>query len=141
MFLQQLPSEIRTHLVRVKLDNLRTLSNKADELWSPQQQSHLAVLSPSPVPAQEEEVLVVSAPRNHRQDSSRQQYSCRPDNRQSYCFYHSRFGYRAQHFESPCSFRPSTVSAGDARFCSCRSSRTFTPSLPTRSPIQPSLSC
>ena len=110
MFLQRLPSKIRTHLVGVKFDDLRALSNKADELWSAQQRSHLAVLSPSPVPAQEEEVLAVSAPRNRRQDSSRQQDNRRPDNRQSYCFYHSRFGDRAQRCESPCSFRPSTVS-------------------------------
>lgn len=100
LFLQQLPNDIRCHLVHSGLVDCRELARLADSLWTTQHSTVNAV-RPRPTAAS-------SRPTPTRRPSvSTPVESEQPD----LCFYHKKFGSAARQCRPPCSFRPPGNSA------------------------------
>ena len=100
-FLSRLPPSIRTPLTaRIKVDSLRQLASKADEVWS--------TLGIQPV------VAAVDAPEDSVasvDDRRSSQQPPRPQPRR-FCYYHDRWGKRAHKCTQPCSWSGNATAGG-----------------------------
>ncbi len=86
LFLERLPEEIRSVLVHSKEEDCRQLAKAADALWEARQHSTHAVRRVSARTSKPP-----SAPPDKQPSSG-------------ICFYHSKFGDRAQHCRQPCTY-------------------------------------
>ena len=91
IFLEQLPEDIRAHLIRSGLSDCRELAKAADELWQSRSVST---------------THAISRPPNHSRSVQRAMPS------DPFCFYHRKFGSKARQCRPPCSFAQD--SAGNA---------------------------
>ena len=93
LFLQQLPTQVRSALANTIITDCRTLAEEADKFFLAGQQSCAAAWdAPCDCPWRKGETAVVSAAAVKRQQSSH------------LCFYHARFGSKAKRCCPPCSF-------------------------------------
>ena len=120
-FLARLPESIRTPLADVKFEDMRSMAVKADKLWSTRgPSSSSAVLAVEEQPAEAVAAVQLAAPR--RQQSSRrpQQQQQQPRRQQQqqqqqqrsadssrFCYFHRRWGARANYCEGTCDWADS----------------------------------
>lgn len=107
LFLRALPVDIRSHLVHLPLNNPRAMSSIADALW--------AARGSPPVSFQQCELQhtdagdgVYAMPNQRRPQQQPRPHSTRnPSSSQRLCFYHHKFGNRANKCNEPCSWQVS----------------------------------
>ena len=102
LFLQQLPTQVRSALANTSITDCRALAEEADKFFLAGQQSCAAAWdSPGDGPWRHGDTAVVSAAAVKRQQGSH------------LCFYHARYGSKAKRCCPPCSYsRMGNGSAG-----------------------------
>ena len=102
LFLQQLPTDIRAHLIHAGITDVRALARDADALWLSSNVQHVAckaghreAANSTPVPTRR---VSASIPRT----STLPLVPAEPA--ADVCFYHQRFGAAARQCRPPCSF-------------------------------------
>jgi hypothetical protein len=95
-FLRRLPTYLRDQLANFPTDDPNVLAQQADKIWSQHGGADAAVnrLDTRPTSSSNRR----RSPTPYRRRS--------PSPHTSYCYYHQRFGDRAQKCQQPCSYRP-----------------------------------
>ena len=93
IFLRKLPGDIRTQLVTLKTESIRELAEQGDEFWSTRPTtSTVSTVSQDANLLDQESVDVMPV--------------------RQLCFYHSKFGVKAEKCRKPCSWKPGNDRAG-----------------------------
>lgn len=117
IFLEQMPENIRSHLVRAEEDDLATLVEEADKIWyatsQPSSASSINNIehSASINNIVKQEVNSNAKPRK-TQSSTKKPTVMEEDTTSSLCYYHQRFGDKATKCRAPCSKNPGNETAG-----------------------------
>ena len=88
LFLRKLPGEIRSHLIALKSESMRSLAKKGDKYWSSRPMPSSV---PSCLPSHTEEVKVMAV--------------ASPRHTGGLCWYHATHGKDASKCLSPCSWK------------------------------------
>jgi len=96
LFLRKLPAFVRAPLMAVKFESIQQMASQADEIWGGQDEQVAS------------NAISERSPRSPRRSSSkRPPRRADTPGRHKLCFYHHRFGKRANKCEPPCTWQES----------------------------------
>ena len=105
MFISRMPSRIRDHLLAVKLEDIHQLAQHADLLW----QTHPSTGTVSTI-SEPSSSLCAVVPR-------KKEYVTKPPttHHTTLCWYHRKFGKKANYCQAPCSWSSGNGGTGGTR--------------------------